>query len=50
MLHAYADITLAREALEYDPTVGLGAGLVHTLEWMLAQRRANPSAALSEKR
>ena len=48
VLHSYADITLAREALGYDPTVGLEEGLERTLEWMLAQRRAGSSAGRSE--
>jgi len=50
VLHSYADITVAREALGYDPTVGLEEGLERTLDWMLAERRASSSAALSEKR
>ena len=41
VLHSYADITLARQALGYDPTVGLEEGLEGTLEWMLAHRRAD---------
>jgi len=40
VLHSFADITVAREALGYDPTVGLEEGLESTLDWMLAQRRA----------
>ena len=49
VLHSYADITLAREALAYDPTVGLEEGLERTLGWMLAQRRAGSPAAWSVK-
>jgi UDP-glucose 4-epimerase len=37
VLHSFADITLAREALGYEPTVGLEEGLGRTLEWMLAE-------------
>jgi UDP-glucose 4-epimerase len=50
VLHSYADITVAREALGYDPTVGLEEGLERTLAWMLAERHTSSSAALSEKR
>jgi len=49
VLHSFADITLAREALGYDPAVGLEVGLERTLDWMLAERRAGSSAAWSEK-
>ena len=50
VLHSFADITVAREALGYEPTVGLEEGLERTLDWMLAERRAGSSAAWSEKR
>ena len=50
VLHSYADITLAREALGYDPEVGLEEGLERTLVWMLTQRCADRPAAWSEKR
>jgi len=48
VLHSFADITLAREALGYDPTVGLEEGLQRTLDWMLAESRACSSATWSE--
>jgi UDP-glucose 4-epimerase len=38
VLHSFADITLAREALGYEPTIGLEEGLGRTLDWMLAER------------
>jgi UDP-glucose 4-epimerase len=40
VLHSFADITLAREALGYEPTIGLEVGLGRTLDWMLTERRA----------
>jgi nucleoside-diphosphate-sugar epimerase len=49
VLHSFADITVARGALGYDPAVGLQEGLERTLDWMLAERRAGSSAALGEK-
>jgi len=49
VLHSFADITLAREALGYDPTVGLEEGLQRTLDWVLARRGASAPAAWSEK-
>ena len=48
MLHSYADITRAREALGYDPTVGLEEGFDRAPVWMLAQRGAD-SPAMSEQ-
>ena len=50
VLHSFADITLAREALGYKPTVDLEEGLERTLDWMLTERPAGLPAALSEKR
>lgn len=50
VVHSFADITVAREALGYDPAVGLGEGLERTLDWMLASRRAGSPAAWSAKR
>ena len=50
VLHSFADITLAREALGYEPTVDLEEGLERTLGWMLAERRAGSSAARGNKR
>ena len=50
VLHSFADITLAREALGYEPTVDLEEGLERTLGWMLAERRAGSSAARANKR
>ena len=38
VLHSFADITLAREALGYEPTIGLEEGLGRTLDWMLTER------------
>jgi UDP-glucose 4-epimerase len=48
VLHSFAEMTLAREALGYDPTVGLEEGLQPTLDWMLAESRACSSATWSE--
>jgi nucleoside-diphosphate-sugar epimerase len=48
VLHSYADIAIAREALGYDPTVGLEDGLERTLEWMMAQHGAGSPAGRSE--
>jgi nucleoside-diphosphate-sugar epimerase len=39
--HSVADITLAREYLGYEPTVGLEEGLSKTLEWWKTSRYAN---------
>ena len=50
VLHSFADITVARKALGYDPQVGLEEGLERTLEWMLTQRSAGPDATWCEKR
>ena len=50
VLHSFADITVAREALGYDPTVGLEEGLERTLGWTLAERSADQNVALGEKR
>jgi UDP-glucose 4-epimerase len=50
VLHSFADIAVARDALGYDPTVGLEEGLEHTLDWMLESRRASSSRTWSEKR
>ena len=50
VLHSYADITVAGDALGYDPTVGLEEGLERTLGWMLAERGAGASPTWSEKR
>ncbi len=36
VLHSYADITLAREVLAYEPRVSLEEGLGRTLEWLQA--------------
>jgi len=47
VLHSFADIAVAREALGYDPTVGLDEGLERTLQWMLAECRPGSSAARS---
>ena len=49
VLHSFADITVARKALGYDPQVGLEEGLERTLEWMLTQRSAGPDATWCEK-
>ncbi len=38
VLHSYADITVARQTLGYEPTVGLEEGLERTLAWMRANR------------
>ncbi|MGH9113630.1 MAG: SDR family oxidoreductase [Acidimicrobiales bacterium] len=35
--HSHADITAARQALGYEPAVGLREGLAQTLEWFVAQ-------------
>ena len=40
VLHSFADITVAQEALGYDPKVDLEEGLGYTLEWMLAEDEA----------
>jgi len=37
VLHSFADIAVAREALGYDPRVGLTEGLERTVEWMLGE-------------
>ena len=50
VLHSFADITLAREALGYFPTVDLEEGLQRTLGWMLNERGATSAAALGKKR
>ena len=50
VLHSFADITVARDALGYNPTVGLEEGLERTLDWMLMQRRTGSSAASIEQR
>ncbi|HWW77691.1 MAG TPA: hypothetical protein VNZ44_19965, partial [Pyrinomonadaceae bacterium] len=38
--HSLADITLAREYLGYEPTIGLEEGLRKTLEWWKQSRYA----------
>jgi dTDP-L-rhamnose 4-epimerase len=35
--HCFADITLAREILGYEPEVSLEAGLVELAEWLQSQ-------------
>jgi len=36
VLHSFADVSLARETLGYDPRVGLAEGLERTVEWLRA--------------
>ena len=36
VLHSFADVTLAREKLGYEPRVSLDEGLAQTLEWLQA--------------
>jgi UDP-glucose 4-epimerase len=38
--HSLADITLARELLGYEPTVGLREGLKRTIDWWKNSRYA----------
>ena len=50
VLNSFADITVARESLGYEPTIGLEEGLERTLGWMLAERGADQHSAVDEKR
>ena len=50
VLHSFADITVAREALGYDPRVDLEQGLERTMAWMRAQRGAGSSVDWSKNR
>ena len=43
--HSLADVTRAREMLDYKPVVGLREGLEHTIEWWQSSR-FNPAKAI----
>jgi nucleoside-diphosphate-sugar epimerase len=36
VMHSFADVTVARETLGYEPAVSLDEGLERTLEWLQA--------------
>ena len=41
--HCFADITLARERLGYEPQVTLEDGLIELADWLAASRRSTAS-------
>jgi UDP-N-acetylglucosamine/UDP-N-acetyl-alpha-D-glucosaminouronate 4-epimerase len=47
--HSHADITLARQLLEYEPKIGFETGLGKTAEWIRSQLDAGPQRGNAEE-